>query len=131
MGASTPPWRGDADRHDAGGRAAEDDASMAPSPAASLDSSRNCRPLAFLPLTVHTTRPDAGKLSITVRRDGTPHGGGCPFARRHARQRNRRRRLPGRLWADAASLVALVLPLPAGATVNAQLRIDASDELDR
>jgi len=89
------------------------------------------RPLALFPLTVDTTRPEAGGLSINVRRDaagttvdvrsrdGTPVSG---------------TRVVGYLidtGADAAPLVALVLPLPAGATVNARLRIDASDDLDR
>jgi hypothetical protein len=89
------------------------------------------RPLAFFPLTVDTTRPEAGDLSINVRRDaagttvdvrsrdGTPVSG---------------TRVVGYLvdaGADAAPLVALVLPLPAGATVNARLRIDASDDLGR
>ena len=85
----------------------------------------------MFPLTVDTTRPEAGNLSINVRRDaagttvdvrsrdGTPVSG---------------TRVVGYLidaGADAAPLVALVLPLPAGATVNVRLRIDASDDLDR
>ena len=67
-----------------------------------------------------TVRRDGTRMAVDVRsRDGTPVNG---------------TRVVGYLvdsGADAASLVAPVLPLPAGATVNAQLRIDASDELDR
>jgi len=89
------------------------------------------RMLAFFPLTVDTTRPEAGNLSISVRRDaagttvdvrsrdGTPVSG---------------TRVVGYLidaGADAMPLAALMLPLPAGASVNARLRIDASDDLDR
>lgn len=91
------------------------------------------RPLAFFPLTVDTTRPEAGDLSISVRRDGAEttvdvrSRDGTPVSGS---------RVVGYLIdagadADAAPLVALVLPLPAGATVNARLRIDASDDLDR
>jgi hypothetical protein len=89
------------------------------------------RTLALFPLTVDTTRPETGDLSINVRRDaagttvdvrsrdGTPVTG---------------TRVVGYLidaGANEAPLVALVLPLPPGATVNARLRIDASDDLDR
>lgn len=89
------------------------------------------RVLALFPLTVDTTRPEAGDLSIKLRRDaagmtvdirardGTPVVGS---------------RVVGYLL-DAAPddkpLVALLPSLPDTGNVNARLRIDASDDLDR
>lgn len=89
------------------------------------------RPLALFPLTVDTTRPEAADLSIKLRsdpsgtkvdiraRDGTPVGGS---------------RVVGYLI-DASPhdkpLVALVLPLADAGSVNARLRVDASEDLDR
>ncbi len=89
------------------------------------------RALALFPLTVDTTRPEAGDLSIKLRRDaagttvdirardGTPVVGS---------------RVVGYLL-DAAPddkpLVALLLSLPGTGNVNARLRVDASDDLDR
>jgi uncharacterized protein DUF3999 len=90
------------------------------------------RPLALFPLTVDTTRPDAADLAIKLRRDaagttvdirardGTPVAGA---------------RVTGYLIdtgsPDDPPLVALVLALPQAGNVNARVRIDASDDLDR
>jgi hypothetical protein len=88
------------------------------------------RTLALFPLTVDTTRPEAGDLSIKLRtdaagttvdirsRDGAPVTGS---------------RVVGYLvdtQADDKPLVALVLRLPESGNVNARVRIDASDDLD-
>jgi hypothetical protein len=89
------------------------------------------RALAIFPLTIDTTSPNASDLSIKLRRDaagtsvdvrardGTPVAGS---------------RVVGYLIdasGDDKPLVALQLPLQEAGTVNARLRIDASDDLDR
>lgn len=89
------------------------------------------RPLPLFPLTVDTTRPEAGNLSINVRRDAT---GTTVDIRTREGARVAGSRVVGYL-VDASSddrpLIALLLPLPAAGNVNARLRVDASDDLDR
>jgi hypothetical protein len=89
------------------------------------------RALALFPMTVDTTRPGAGDLSIKLRndaggtsvelrtRDGTPVSG---------------TRILGYLidtGTEDAPLVALRLPVQDAGNVNARLRVDASEDLDR
>lgn len=89
------------------------------------------RPLALFPLTVDTTRPEAADLSIKLRtdaggttvdihsRDGTPVTG---------------TQVAGYLvdaGPDSSPLVAIELQVADSGNVNARLRIDASDDLDR
>ncbi|HET6803284.1 MAG TPA: DUF3999 domain-containing protein [Casimicrobiaceae bacterium] len=89
------------------------------------------RELAFFPLTVDTTQPDAADLTIKLRRDaagtsvdirsrdGTPVAGS---------------RVVGYLIdvpPEDKPLVALRIPLPDGGPLNTRARIDASDDLDR
>lgn len=89
------------------------------------------RPLALFPLTVDTTRPESADLSIKLRtdaggttvdihsRDGTPVTGS---------------QVAGYLVDAGPSdtpLVAIQLQVPDSGNVNARLRIDASDDLDR
>ena len=89
------------------------------------------RSLAFFPLTVDTTGPDAGDLSISVRRDA---GGTSVDVRSRDGTPVSGTRVVGYLidaGADAPPLVALVLPQTGGADVDVRLRLDASDDLDR
>jgi hypothetical protein len=82
-------------------------------------------------LTVDTTRPDAGDLSITLRKDG---GGTRVDIRTRDGTPVSGTRVFGYLidaGPDDAPLVGLRLPLQDAGTVNARMRIDASDDLDR
>jgi len=89
------------------------------------------RSLAFFPLTVDTAASNAGDVAINVRRDangttvdvrardGTPRSGSHVVAYLID------------TGEDTTPLAALVLPMPDAGAVNARVRLDASDDLDR
>jgi hypothetical protein len=89
------------------------------------------RSLPFFPLTVDTTRPEAGNLAINVRKDAT---GTTVDIRTRDGAPVSGSRVAGYL-VDASSddrpLTALLVSLPPEGNVNARLRVDASDDLDR
>ncbi|HEX6136646.1 MAG TPA: DUF3999 domain-containing protein [Casimicrobiaceae bacterium] len=87
------------------------------------------RPLAIFPLTVDTTRPDAGDLSISLRRGATAT---TVDIRTRAGAPVSGSRVVGYLLdasPDADPLVALTLRWRSTANVTTRARVDASDDL--
>lgn len=90
---------------------------------------RDTRPVAIFPLYVDTTRPDAAGFSITLRADAS---GTAVDIRSRDGTKVTGSRVEGYLI-DAGEgskpLVGLVVPLQEAGSVNARVRIDASDDL--
>src|SRR4029078_8395780 len=89
------------------------------------------RALALFPLTVDTTAPNEGDVAINVRRDAT--GTTVDVRARDGAPRSGSRVVAYLIdnGEDTPSLAALVLPMADAASVNARVRLDASDDLDR
>ena len=89
------------------------------------------RALALFPLTVDTTAPNAGDVAINVRRDAA--GTTVDVRARDGTPRSGSRVVAYLIdtGEDTPSLAALVLPMADAASVNARVRLDASDDLDR
>ena len=89
------------------------------------------RALALFPLTVDTTAANAGDVTINVRRD--PTGTTVDVLARDGTPRSGSRVVAYLIDTgdDAPPLTALIVGLPDTGAVNARVRLDASDDLDR